>query len=99
MPEGGADACDGDSGKPKNLPLSLKIWQLTVLCQPPFILRTNFLMSVKSFTGGPYVLTDEPDVQVGIVSWGQGCGLPGIPGVATQVSYYVDWIASLAKQV
>ena len=28
----------------------------------------------------------------GITSYGEGCGLPGKPGVYTRVSMYVDWI-------
>jgi len=42
-------------------------------------------------SGGPYVIKDT-DKQVGLVSWGTGCGKPGYPGVATQVSYFRNWI-------
>ncbi|XP_073831833.1 transmembrane protease serine 9 [Musca autumnalis] len=40
-------------------------------------------------SGGPLVVVDR---QVGIVSWGIGCGQALNPGVYTNVSFYYDWI-------
>ena len=46
-------------------------------------------------SGGPCILADDSRERllVAIVSWGYGCARPNYPGVDTEVSYFVDWIA------
>lgn len=50
-------------------------------------------------SGGPLFRKDEngEPVQVGIVSWGQGCAQPHSPGVYTQVSTFAKDIAKAAQ--
>jgi secreted trypsin-like serine protease len=47
-------------------------------------------------SGGPMVNTDAAGnfVEVGIVSWGEGCARAGFPGIYTQVSTYATQITS-----
>jgi secreted trypsin-like serine protease len=48
-------------------------------------------------SGGPLVakLGDKP-IQVGIVSWGEGCGVPKLHGVYTRLGKFADWVKSTA---
>ncbi|XP_023117234.2 complement factor I isoform X2 [Amphiprion ocellaris] len=50
--------------------------------------------SCQGDSGGPLVCEDELGVSYlwGIVSWGDKCGMPGFPGVYTQVAHYFEWI-------
>ncbi|KAG8140341.1 putative Serine protease 27 protein, partial [Naja naja] len=51
--------------------------------------------SCQGDSGGPMVCKcDESDnwLLAGIVSWGAGCGIAGVPGVYTSVAHYADWI-------
>jgi len=56
--------------------------------------------SCQGDSGGPLVIHDDSAgewVQVGIVSFGIGCGAPGYPGVYARVSRYAAWISSYVK--
>jgi transmembrane serine protease 9 len=51
--------------------------------------------SCQGDSGGPLSVDDGTGgrVQVGIVSWGEGCGKPNRPGVYTRVSTVQAWVA------
>lgn len=52
-----------------------------------------FFLFLQGDSGGPLVCEfNKTWVQVGIVSWGIGCGRRGFPGVYTEVSFYKDWV-------
>ncbi|WP_254878438.1 trypsin-like serine protease [Streptomyces sp. NA04227] len=50
-------------------------------------------------SGGPMFRKDDSDkwIQVGVVSWGEGCARPGKPGVYTEVSHFAADIAKAAE--
>ena len=52
-------------------------------------------------SGGPMFRRDASNawIQVGIVSWGDGCARPNKPGVYTQVSYFSSAIRSAATSL
>jgi secreted trypsin-like serine protease len=50
-------------------------------------------------SGGPLLATDSDGsvIQVGIVSWGEGCGIPGLSGLYTRLSRYRNWMKDVAR--
>jgi len=49
--------------------------------------------SCQGDSGGPLISEYHGQVvQIGIVSWGEGCALEGYPGIYTKVQNYIPWI-------
>lgn len=57
---------------------------------------TGYSDSCQGDSGGPLVQrgTAAEPVQVGVVSWGLGCGRAESPGIYMRVSAYADWISA-----
>jgi secreted trypsin-like serine protease len=51
-------------------------------------------------SGGPLLAKTEKDafIQVGIVSWGEGCGIPKLHGIYTRLALYADWVKTTMKR-
>lgn len=49
-------------------------------------------------SGGPMTVARRNErFVVGLVSWGRGCALPGMPSFYTNVSAYIDWISDAQR--
>lgn len=55
----------------------------------------SIAVACQGDSGGPIVVENKETntaTQVGIVSWGQGCGMKGFPGVYSRVLAVRKWI-------
>lgn len=64
-------------------------------------MATGGVDTCQGDSGGPMFRRDDSGawIQVGIVSWGQGCARPGYPGVYTQVSTFAPDIKAAAASL
>lgn len=58
-------------------------------------LKSGGIDSCWADSGGP--LVSDNNLLVGVVSTGIGCARPGLPGIYTRVSKYIDWISNIVN--
>lgn len=61
-----------------------------------YVCGLGLLLFPQGDSGGPLACArDDVSFLYGIISWGEGCGRSGKPGVYTKVVNYMDWINSV----
>lgn len=64
----------------------------------------KFVLSFQGDSGGPLMASvNSTDSrvrfdQIGVVSWGIGCGQDGIPGIYASVRYHLPWIQQVTRK-
>lgn len=57
----------------------------------------HFVYIFQADSGGPLVTYEN--TLIGVVSTGVGCARPGLPGIYTRVSKYIDWIERTMESI
>jgi secreted trypsin-like serine protease len=80
----------------KTLPADLGYGELAIGEANICASSPNVRDACQGDSGGPLLVDEEFRLlQVGIVSFGYGCAVPGFDGVYTRVSAYAEWIGTV----
>ena len=96
-PEGGKDTCQGDSDKFSLIILILSflfngVYSLYYILFIYSLINSFFFFFSLPLRGPLVINADTNPVQVGVVSFGKGCGDKNFPGVYARVSEFIDFV-------